>query len=45
MTKKQMKTENNKHRNTWGDISPVTRVVKSAKAYTRKEKHKAKYNY
>ena len=25
-------------RKTWGDMSPVTRVVKSKRAYTRKDK-------
>jgi hypothetical protein len=27
-------------RKTWGELNPVTRVVKDKKKYTRKQKHK-----
>lgn len=31
----------NKIRKDWGDIKPVTKVIQSKKAYSRKQKHKA----
>lgn len=30
-------------RKDWGDINPVTRVVRDKTKYTRKEKHKRSY--
>jgi hypothetical protein len=32
-------------RKTWGEMSPVTRVVKSKKPYSRKDKFKKDFNY
>ena len=40
MSKKAKKAEDAKRRNDWGVINPVTKVVKSKKVYSRKQKHK-----
>lgn len=35
MTKKKQKELNARDRGTWGNVNPVTRVTKNAKAYSR----------
>lgn len=44
MTKKQKKIEDNKKRNFWG-MNPRTRVKKSKKIYSRKNKKNFSENY
>lgn len=47
MAKKQKKTNIELYqsiRKDWGNINPVTRVVKDKTKYTRKEKHKKAYD-
>lgn len=44
MTKKQKKIEDSKKRNFWG-INPKTRVKKSKKIYSRKNKKNFSENY
>ena len=40
---KSIKQSDIKVRKSWGDLNPVTRVVESKKAYSRKDKHKSRY--
>jgi hypothetical protein len=44
LSKKEKKKINNKKRGNWGDVNPVTRIVKPKKVYSRKEKHKGSAN-
>ncbi len=37
LSKKQKKEIDKARRATWGDVSPVTRKIESAKAYNRKK--------
>ena len=39
LSKKEQEKINKSKRKDWGDISPVTKVVPSGKAYNRKSKH------
>lgn len=38
MSKKAQRAENNRRRNDWGPLNPVTRCSKNKKAYDRKDK-------
>lgn len=35
MSKKAKQEQNKRHRGSWGEISPTTRIVKSKKLYNR----------
>lgn len=41
LSKKAKREVDNAKRNTWGDVNPVSRIVKSKKVYSRKQKHKS----
>ena len=46
MSKKAQKELNQKKRNSWGELSPVTRIVPNKKAYNRASaKKEARYAF
>ena len=40
MSKKAQKEYHKRHRNTWGELKPVTRIVPNKKAYSRQASKK-----
>ena len=40
LSKKEKRRLDSKKRRTWGGSDPSTRVIRSKKTYTRKQKHK-----